>query len=398
MDKSENRFPKLLMVTAFSPAPLSGGALLRQLLRGFPSANLHWWTAAPEAAAEQDPDGPRIHVCPLPRRLTPYRRFTRLKSWLVERLWLPKAARHLRQTAAEVQPGTIWCQMTGWGIPVFHRAQLTGRYRTHVSLWDYHNSQMHHRFLGTPRALRFTRLSETLLREATSCDAISHPMKADLEARIGRSDLCLVHSGFEPQQLERLAAERPEAPSQIRIAYAGSIIAPDTFALFLRALEAVRASLGRPLRLDFFSKSFRGEPWFNPEWMTDHGFLEEERFEETLRECSWGFAPMNLDDADAAYNRYSFPNKFGTYLAAGLPLVVLAHRESSAARMFRDYPAGVCSDTLDLETLSAFLRQALREPNPKGRHRAEILRCARTEFDAAEIRRRLWRCLGLPES
>jgi hypothetical protein len=220
-------------------------------------------------------------------------------------------------------------------------------------------------------------------------------MLEDMKRSTGRADAILVHSGFEPGQLERLEKTLPEPEPEIRIAYAGSIIAPETFAFFVRAVEALRPSLPRPVVFELFSRSFCHQPWFNPEWMRDNGLLEEVRFNLALQRCSWGFSPMHLTDCDPSYNRYSFPNKFGTYLAAGLPLIVLAHRESSAARMIQAYPVGIHSDVTDLDTLVTQLRTAFLEENPRRRYREEILACARTEFDAARMRRRLWDCLGV---
>ncbi len=129
--------------------------------------------------------------------------------------------------------------------------------------------------------------------------------------------------------------------------------------------------------------------------MQDHGHLGEAEFHAALQRCTWGFLPMGLTDSDPRYNRFSFPNKFGTYLTAGLPLLVLAHRESSAAKMIRAYNVGLHTDTTDLDQLILFLRRAFAEPSPKQRFRGEILRCARTEFDSARMRKQLWDCFGV---
>jgi hypothetical protein len=387
-------FPKLLVVTAFAPNPV-GGALVRQLLRGYPADRLHWWTCASEEAGGHALETNQLHYCPIPSRLQPHRRLVRLKSWLVENVWMARLASSLRRTTKEVRPDVVWCQLTGWVIPAFWRAGLLGRVHTHTSLWDYHNSFVHFRQFGKRRAQRLARLSEQILVRSSTCDVISEPMRSDIAARTGRSDVIIVHSGFEPWQIKRLAEAEPAPTASIRIAYTGSIIAPATFELFVRALRALRSQLPRPVSLELFSRSFRGEPWFDRAWMTDHGLLDEPSFLRELDGCSWGFAPMNLADDDPAYNRYSFPNKFGTSLAAGLPLIVLAHRQSSAARMIQVHPVGVCSDATELDGLVGFLGRALAEENPRKLYRDRILHCARTEFDAEEMRRRLWSCLGV---
>jgi hypothetical protein len=393
MASAHPHFPKLLLVTSFAPHPV-GAALSRQLLLGYPAERLHWWTCSPSQACGGHLETHQIHYCPIPARLHPYRRLVRLKSWLVERLWLGRGAASLRRLATELQPDVVWCQLTGWAIPVFWRTGLLDTHRTHVTLWDYPTTQGFRHQFGRARADRFALLSEQMMARATTCDVVSVSMQRDLAARLGRQDIRVVHSGFEPWQLKRLEEAQPAPSSAIRIAYSGSIIAPETFEFFVRALGVLRHQMSRPIRLELFSRSFRGEPWFDPEWMVDHGLLEEEAFVDQMQGCSWGFVPMHLADQDDAYNRHSFPNKFGTSLAAGLPLIVLAHRESTAAQMFREYPVGFFSDTTDLETLVKLLGQALAIENPRQLYRDRILECARKEFDAAEMRRRLWSCWG----
>jgi hypothetical protein len=44
--------------------------------------------------------------------------------------------------------------------------------------------------------------------------------------------------------------------------------------------------------------------------------------------------------------------------------------------------------------LEKFLAENLRLPTPRAEFRADILRCARTEFNAAAMRTKLWRLWG----
>jgi hypothetical protein len=390
------RFPRLLVVTDFPPGSLVGGALVRQLIRGYPRERLDWWTNSDYWPDSSGLEIRQMYRCVLPRRMRPVLRFVGLKSALVGACWVPYAARNLLRTVAEIQPEQIWVQLSSWVIPVLVRSGLVLTHRCHVSIWDYQNSGVHSKAHGQVWAQRLTRQSEELYRLASTCDAVSRPMKDDLTSRTGRDDAIIVHSGFEPPQLDRLLCWDPPEETEIRIAYAGSILVPEVFRFFVEALDRVRKNLPRPVSLHLFSRSFRAESWFNAEWMHDHGLLAEEEFFSRLQRCTWGFTLMNLrDDDDPAYRRFSFPNKFGTYLSAGLPLIVLAHRDSSAARMFEQYPAGIQSDATDPELLAEFLRQGLAEPHPRKRYREMIQRCAQEEFDATRMRREFWKSLGV---
>lgn len=120
---------------------------------------------------------------------------------------------------------------------------------------------------------------------------------------------------------------------------------------------------------------------------------------------------MALDDEDPRYNRFSFPTKFITYLAAGLPPIVMGHPESSVMKMAESYNVGVriTNDKLqmwkDLETnpggkgeegswffvLCSLLASRKQGGGGKAQEPLDaILRCARAEFDAWAVRRRLW--------
>ena len=128
--------------------------------------------------------------------------------------------------------------------------------------------------------------------------------------------------------------------------------------------------------------------------MVEHGNLRPAELQAKLRECDWAFAPMALTDDDPRYNHFSFPTKFITYLAAGLPIITLGHPESSVMKMAAQYDVGLSTSTSDLDVLAKQLQAALLDPSPWARHGQEIIRCARVEFDAERMRRALYECFA----
>lgn len=393
-------FPTLLVASEFAPNGYGGGeALMGQLLTGFPPDKIYWWSCQ-----ESDRTTPGLHFqehfyCRVPPKLFPYKKLTRQKSWLLEKIWAPYAAAHLRKTVAYLKPQQIWLMLHGVGILVFYRASLADANRTHVSIWDFANIRSRCALFGSNRAQRMMNMTEVLYKRANTCDVISDPMREEMARRTGRSDAIVVHSGLDPTEIQPMSSRETKALPFLEIAYAGTVIVSEVFRLFVTALENVRATLLRPVRLNFFGgRSDRDQPWFNPEWMTEEGYLETESFDRRIKQCTWGLVLMDLTDDDPRYNRFSFPNKFGTYLAAGLPLIVLAHRESTAARMMVDCKVGYFTDTTDIEQLSIFLQRVLAEPNPRQRFQEEILHCAKTEFNIARMRADIWKALGVSPS
>jgi hypothetical protein len=104
---------------------------------------------------------------------------------------------------------------------------------------------------------------------------------------------------------------------------------------------------------------------------------------------------MDLEGKDLRYSKFSFPNKIGTYLSAGVPVLGFGNSQSSLAEIMRDFPIGRFSNATDEPSLGTFLSNALDVPQPRAVYRDDILRCARTEFNAELIRARLWKAWGV---
>jgi hypothetical protein len=159
--------------------------------------------------------------------------------------------------------------------------------------------------------------------------------------------------------------------------------------------------------LDLFgSHSYASRGWFDSSWMREHGNLPEPDLLKALRECTWGFSPMALDDADPRYNRFSFPTKLISYLAAGLPVIGLGHPQSTIIRAVDENGIGLSLTTPDLSSLQQALLRGLA-PSPSLSHSMreeaespwatfgkDLLQYGRREFDAGKMRSALYECLG----
>jgi glycosyltransferase involved in cell wall biosynthesis len=245
---------------------------------------------------------------------------------------------------------------------------------------------------GADYSGRMSMMVDQLYAGATTRDAICQPMVDDLRARTGR-DGTVARAGLDQEDFDYLATSGEAPHDKIRIAYAGTIQVENAFELFVSALKKIREQLSRPISLEFFGNhSYRTRRWFDSSWMAENGSLPALQLAAELKKCTWGFSPMSLTDDDPRYNRFSFPAKFTSYLAAGLPLIVLGHPESSAVKMAAAHEVGLCSTTMDLEVLSERLLTVLSEPNPRLKYHAGIRRCAAAEFDARRMRAALYEC------
>jgi hypothetical protein len=327
----------------------------------------------------------------------PHQRLTRVKSTLLDWFWTPFASAHLRRTIRRVKPEVIWAIPHNWSIPPLESVLPTAGIGFHVTIQDYVDVHGQEEKFGVIRCRRMAQSADRLYATATSRDATSHSMIADLRKRTGAEARQMLHAGLEEQDFRFLESHKANPQTEISIAYAGTILAREEFALFVEALSQARQSLPWPVSLHLFgAHSYASARWFDPSWIHEHGNLPEEKLLTALRRCTWGFAPMELTDRDPRYNRFSFPTKFIAYLAACLPIITLAHPDSSVAKMATAYKIGLLSHSTEVADLSEELRATLGKPTES--YFSEILRCARVQFDAEQMRRKLWECFSRAHS
>lgn len=389
-----SHFPRLLVATEFPPnSPGGGPAVVRQMLRDWPVDQLFWWSCLPETDQKAGQRVAAHAVAAIPQKLYPHRRWCAQKSWLLEHLWAPWAARHLKQTLQNIQPEVVWAIPHNWSVPPLTRTLPAAATAFHVTVQDYTDNQSSVDRFGAGCCGKLARQAETLYAAADTRDTTSHPMTADLLARTGHNAAQMLHAGLEETDLEYLKTLVPAPGGHIRIAYAGTIMVEKEFAFFVSALKAIRARLPQPVSLEFFGNhTYRSRPWFEPDWMNEHGNLPAAALTEALRQCTWGFSPMALDDNDPRYNRFSFPTKFISYLGAGLPVITLGHPESSVIKMASAYDVGLCFKSGDAAAFSSELLAVLSAPNPAVKFHAGIRQCATVEFDAVRMRSILYGC------
>jgi hypothetical protein len=357
------------------------------MLQNWPAGKLFWWSCLAERNNHIGQPLAQHRTATIPSRIYPNRRLRMFKSWLLENVWSPWAARDLRRTLAAFQPHVVWVIPHVWAVPPLARILPQAPIAFHTTVQDYIDTNSgRHRF-GARRSRRLAALAEGLYEKAATRDATSHPMISDLRLRTGCTAAQMLHAGLEESDFAYLAEKKGHPAGEIRIAYAGTIIAENDFRFFVNALGRIRGRLSMPVRLEFFGPhSYKSCPWFEDTWMKERGNLTQTDLIVALKECTWGLSAMALSDDDPRYNRFSFPTKFIHYLAAGLPVIALGHPESSVVRMATDYKVGVCVTSSEAERAGEPLIPALSQKDPWAIFRPEILRCARTEFDAVRMR------------
>ena len=376
-------FPKILVATSFPPdAPGGSPWLLYQLLRGVPPDRVSWWSSSGEAPPHSVERVGHFKSGQLPPRLMPHRRFTQIKAFLLEQLWVPLAARRLRAYIKAEKPDLLWILGYSWSIPVLHQAVRGLGVPWHITVHDLADSNGLVTSLGANRALRFQRMVDDLYAGAVSRDVYMQETGDEMERTTGKKADLIIRCGAEPEEIESIRTKTfPPQNDKIQIGYPGTIIAEDTFARFIAALQLIRSEL--PVEVNLFGvHSYRNRPWFDDSLIVEHGYLSEQEFDRRYLNCNWGLTIMELDDSNPRYSRFTFPCKFTRSLAAGLPIIAIGHPECTLAQLASRYKLGPVITTSETPEIANALRKAFQQHQQSSQLRNELLRCLNSEFNA----------------
>jgi len=373
-----------LVVAGFPPsAPGGGAAVTRQVLSEWPENSLHWWCPYPPPAHLR---GRNVSWPTAPTKLFPQQRLRWIKTKLTQLAWVPLAVRSLRQTVADVSPEVIWCIPHEWTIPVADTVLPRRTIPYAIYLQDYPTTEQLSAIVGTKTTQRWMQSVENLVRHASFVDTTSYPMGDDILRRTGRASTQMLHEGLESGDFERLSQASASSHSeQFTLAFAGTVVAEKAFAETMSELGKVRQSLAKPLHIEFYSPhTYAQRPWFDPVWMSERGYKDRRALVAAMQQCQAGLIVMDIADTNRNYNRFSFPTKFITYIAAGIEPMVVAHESSAVAALAKE--SGIGLHFGDPRALAASMaRLTGAETNPD---RAQMIEFARRHFDAAQKRRR----------
>ncbi len=390
-----NKSPRILVVAEFAPgAPGGDWVNIKQHFRGLDWGQIYWWSFSSRGASNRDFGG-KHSSCNASPRFLPNRRLNALKSWFVETFIVPYAARHLAAFIESVKPDLIFLMARGWMIPLAHRVMPQAKTHWHMALYDMPDVDGMVQRLGQRRTDRFTRMADEIYRDASSRSVISPAMAEEMRRRTGIECTNFFRCAVEPEAIARLREPAAKPPEDvIRIGYAGVIIAEPTFVRLVKALQKIRGQLSRKVEIHLYGSQLYGDrDWFDKDLITEHGFISDAELDRHYRSGTWGLAIMHIDEVDPRYNHFSFPCKFSMSLASGLPLICLGHAKTPLIELAKDYQLGLVSTESDVDKLAEILRQGLEDFSRFEGYRAEILRCAETEFNAESKRKKIQQLL-----
>lgn len=390
-------FKRILYVSAFPPSDVSGSAvIMRDLLAEIPADRMELVVSA---AQERLAVGSA--ACPSP--------------WRVHAISLPPLHRHVRFLAPVLALGRALCiPLIAVRVAIAARRSSTdailaiqdsGEFLTaawlaarllRIELMVYMTDDWESAASTTGRIPSFVarRVLPRLARHSSRRWLISEAMQAEWRDRFGVDSEVLTHS----VDLERFQPPRPPTTDRLRIICVGSIYSVNAAPIedFACAVEQLRAE-----SVDVSLEVFAANP---SDRVKDR---LERRDGVTLTRVDPDLLPLALSQADAALIALSFdqefrrvaqvayPTKLAEYLAAGLPVIVYAPSDATAARTVTDANCGVTIGNHGSEFIVPSLLHLLENPHVRAAMSKHALKFAEEHHDLNETRKRFYAHLSI---
>jgi len=214
-EMTTNKAPRILVVAEFAPgAPGGDWVNIKQHFRGLDWGQIYWWSFSDVTASNPREFGGRHSSCKVSPRLLPNLRWNSAKAWFAENFVIPYAARHLSLYIESVKPHLIFLMARGWMIPLAYRVMPQAKTHWHMALYDMPDVDSMVQRLGRRRTDRFTIMTDTLFRNASSRSVISPAMAEDMRLRTGVECSNFFRCAVEPEAIARLREPAPSPPGR----------------------------------------------------------------------------------------------------------------------------------------------------------------------------------------
>ena len=200
---------------------------------------------------------------------------------------------------------------------------------------------------------------EKVLHTTVRCGVASEGMAAEYRQRYGVDPVVLIH-GVHPN-LIRQPAKEITSNEHFTIGFIGSLYAIDAWQALLAALSKVNWQIeGRKVIIRVLSTNmtFRSGRAMHIEYLGWHSLEETVGL---MSQVDATYLPYWFDKSYSLSVRLCFPNKLATFLAAGRPVFFHGPEDSSPARFFRRFPAGLCCHSLEETEIINSLRRFITD-------------------------------------
>lgn len=232
--------------------------------------------------------------------------------------------------------------------------------------WDPHETTMH--------LLHFDqRTKEKVMRHFTDCMKLSKSlavasdgMREEYKSRYGVDGIPLIRPIRRSQIRDDRSIAFSDCDLSLTIGFCGSLYAKREFAALFEALSSVDWKIaGRPVTFKVLSNYFFIPHDFEQRHLSIQlmGFRHQDAVVEELSKCHVAYLPYWFDEARALSVRTCFPDKVGTYLTSGVPIVYHGPKKSTPSDFFAKYPIGLPCHSLDTNEILSVIDRMVTDEN-----------------------------------
>ena len=363
--------PHLLLLAGVAPGPAGVGEIfLHDLVVHYPRHRISYFAATPgPPPLGSDLADLSVAHAPLPQArgvkgLGPWMyKLSRMLSWYhVVGVQVPAMVDRIVDYATQEHVDMLWAVFDCPSLFRIPRA-VAERLRIPVvgTIWDPPERVMANQTIDGIIRSALKRDLQRVLAMTPRCGVASPQMGDEYRKKYGIDPVVLIHG--IPADLRRPPRGGLAHDGQFVIGFAGTLYASREFEALLAALARVNWQIdGHDVTVRLMghhgSCSLIGRSRMHIEYL---GWRSVQETVDLLAETDVTYLPYWFDPAFSDSVRLCFPNKLTTYLAAGKPVLFHGPADSSPARFFERFPAGLGCHSLEAPAIIECLRRFVRD-------------------------------------
>lgn len=230
--------------------------------------------------------------------------------------------------------------------------------------WDPHETTMQLLHFDKQMQGKVMIRFESCLRNSKRVAVASDGMRREFQCKYGVEGIPLLRPVRDTQVRKERTKAFEETDEQIIIGFCGSLYSKREFTALFEALSQVDWKVKeKKVILKVFSNYFFFPHDFRQRHSTIQllGFRQRDEVIAALSKCHIAYLPYWFDESRSLSVRTCFPDKLGTYLTSGVPILFHGPKVSTPADFFSKYPVGKTCHSLEAHDILEALNELVSD-------------------------------------
>lgn len=230
---------------------------------------------------------------------------------------------------------------------------------------------------------------KALLNRVNLFLSISDSMSAEYKRRYGKTFVSF-HNPIDTEKFLAISRNNFHKNNEFRILYIGriGIANRDTIFSFSRFVSQMTHKTKKVL-LHLYTPNINSPEVVrikNLRNVTVMPAVEHAKIPVLLRDYDLLFLPLDFSKNGIKYAKYSMPTKASEYMISGIPILVLAPRETAISQFFTQHECGFCVSTKSSVELSEAMAFLIDNEDYRNKISTNAVKIAMARFDVSIVR------------